>query len=190
MSYKAREIYDGGIYHITNRGNRRCDIFKDCEDFQYFINLICDGIKFFGSENLSVIAYCLMDNHIHLLIKVQNVTLGEFIGRVTSLYTRYFNKKNNYTGHLFGDRYHLEEVKNDAGLMEVSRYIHLNPVRASMVKFPQDYEWSSYGVFIGEKDEKFTDSDLILRKFIYKYRFVLYKEYVERYMIKDVMEEE
>ncbi|MGL4875518.1 MAG: transposase [Clostridium sp.] len=190
MSYKAREYYSGGIYHITNRGNRRSDIFKDCEDFEYFMYLICDGIEHFGAENLKLIAYCLMDNHIHLLIKIKDMAPGEFMGRITGLYTRYFNKKNNYVGHLFGGRYHLEEVKNETGLLEVSRYIHLNPVRAVMVKFPQDYKWSSYSVFIGEEDEKFTSRDIVLRNFIYNYRFILYKEYVEKYMIKDVWEEE
>lgn len=189
MSYKAREWVKEGVYHITNRGNRRSDIFKDEEDFQYFINLICEGLEFFGDENIKLIAYCLMDNHVHLLMKFNNTSPGEFIGRITGLYTRYFNKKNNYVGHLFQGRYHLEEISNDAGILEVCRYIHMNPVRASMVDFPSEYKWSNYNQFIGEDEEVFTNSEIALKYFLHKYRFEMYKDYVERVVLKEKVEE-
>jgi len=90
-----------------------------------------------------------MTNHVHILIATKEKQLGYFIGRVNSMYAKYFNDKYNYIGHLFQDRYFSELIEDDKQMLTTSQYIHLNPVRANMVNLPEDYEWSSFTT--GEK---------------------------------------
>lgn len=91
-----------------------------------------------------------MDNHVHIMLKIEKRPSGELISRVHSIYTKYFNKKYNYIGHLFQDRYYLELIEDDSQLLETSRYVHLNPVKTSMVEMPNEYKWSSYSMLIRE----------------------------------------
>jgi REP element-mobilizing transposase RayT len=177
---RKREWYEGAAYHVTVRGNRRNDIFRDKEDFEYYLSITEEALLYYTQFNYKVICYCLMDNHVHLMIKTDKEPLGKLIGRISALYTRYFNKKYNYIGHLFQDRYFSELIKSDAQMIETSRYIHLNPVRANMVKKPEEYVWSSYSMFIGEKEEKLISSEKILSYFRKENKGELYKEFVER----------
>lgn len=176
---RKREWYKGATYHVTVRGNRRNDIFRDKEDFEYYLNIIEEALPYYINYNYKVICYCLMDNHVHLMIKTDIEVLGKLMGRISAAYTRYFNKKYNYIGHLFQDRYYSELIENDIQMLETSRYIHLNPVRAKMVKNPAEYIWSSYNMFIGNKKEKIIDSSFILNYFKYKDRAELYIKFVE-----------
>lgn len=176
---RKREWYKGATYHVTVRGNRRNDIFRDKEDFEYYLNTIEEALLYYIHYNYKVICYCLMDNHVHLMIKTDIEVLGKLMGRISAAYTRYFNKKYNYIGHLFQDRYYSELIENDIQMLETSRYIHLNPVRAKMVKNPAEYIWSSYNMFIGNKKEKIIDSSFILNYFKYKDRAELYIKFVE-----------
>ncbi|EOR20126.1 hypothetical protein SDC9_71254 [bioreactor metagenome] len=176
---RKREWYKGATYHVTVRGNRRNDIFRDKEDFEYYLNIIEEALLYYINYNYKVICYCLMDNHVHLMIKTDIEVLGKLMGRISAAYTRYFNKKYNYIGHLFQDRYYSELIENDIQMLETSRYIHLNPVRAKMVKNPAEYIWSSYNMFIGNKKEKIIDSSFILNYFKYKDRAELYIKFVE-----------
>ncbi|WP_242849828.1 transposase [Clostridium sp. C8] len=120
-----------------------------------------------------------MDNHVHLMIKIDIEALGKLIGRISAAYTRYFNKKYNYIGYLFQDRYFSELIKNDKQMLETSRYIHLNPVKANMVNNPEEYIWSSYNMITENKKEKIIDSSFILNYFIYNNRVKLYIKYIE-----------
>ncbi len=176
---RKREWCKGSTYHITVRGNRRNDIFRDKEDFEYYLNVIEEALFYYIQFNYKVICYCLMDNHVHLMIKTDTESLGKLMGRISASYTRYFNKKYNYIGHLFQDRYFGELIESDKQMLEASRYIHLNPVKANMVEKPGEYEWSSYNMIIGNKKEKIIDSRFILNYFKYNDTVQLYINFVE-----------
>ena len=149
MGSKARTWYPNSAYHITTRGNRRSDIFKDGEDFEVYLKMLEEALDFYNNE-FELICYCLMDNHVHLVIYTKEKHLKYFISRVNSIYAKYFNKKHNYIGHLYQDRYFSEVIESDAQMLETSRYVHLNPFRAGMVEKPEEYKWSSYSMYIGE----------------------------------------
>ena len=192
MATKKIVWYEGAIYHITNRGNHRNDIFRDEEDFQVYLTFIEENLIYFSSSNYKLITYCLMDNHVHLMIQANLEPLGKFMGRLNSRYTRWFNKKYNYIGHLFQDKYFSELIEQTNQLLDTSRYIHLNPVKAKMVDWPEEYKWSSYKVFIGKNKSKLIDENIVLRQFKYNNRFELYKTFVEYKLIllKEEMERE
>ena len=179
MTTPKRVWYEDAAYHITVRGNHRNDIFRDDEDFQYYLTVIEEALLYYGKYNYQLICYCLMDNHVHLMIKTDDKPLANLISRISSIYTRYFNKKYNYIGHLFQDRYYSELIEDDKQMLETSRYVHLNPVKAKMVETPSEYRWSSYTMFIGKKVEKLINSDIVLKYFKYDNKHKLYKEFVE-----------
>lgn len=170
----------GTIYHVTTRGNRRNDIFRDEEDFQVYLTMLENNFIYYSNLNYRLVAYCLMDNHVHLIIQTDKEPLKRFMARLNSMYTKYFNKKYNYIGHLFQARYFAETIEDDTQLLETSRYVHLNPVKARMVEWPDQYEWSSYLMLIGEKNVKLIDEDVILNYFKFERRFELYKDFVEK----------
>lgn len=178
MTYKARVWYPNSSYHITARGNHRNDIFRDEEDFKIYLTLLEEAIEYFKNK-FSVVCYCLMDNHVHIMLEAKDIHYKYFITRINSLYAKWFNKKYNYIGHLYQDRYFSELIENDAQALETSRYIHLNPVRANMVNMPEEYKWSSYLMYIGNEKEKIIVSESILNYF--KNR-KLYKIFVEQGM--------
>ncbi|OPJ65076.1 transposase [Clostridium oryzae] len=178
--------YSGACYHITSRGNHRNDIFKDEEDFQVYLTLIYESLEYYMYEEYKVICYCLMDNHVHILISTNNSPPGKFVRRLNSKYAKYFNKKYNYIGHLFQDKYHHELIENDAQMLDTSRYIHLNPVKAKMVVKPEEYKWSSYNMYIGIKAEKNIHSDMILKYFAKERNRDLYRSFVEAKIIREI----
>lgn len=176
MVRKKKEWYTNSIHHITARGNRRSDIFKDEEDYKMYLTIVNEcKIKF----EFELCCYCLMTNHIHLEIETSDVSISKIMKRINQIYAQYFNKKYNYIGHLFQDRYHSELIEDDKQMLVTSRYIHLNPVRANMVKLPEDYEWSSYSMYIGKAEEKLISSDKILSYFKVTSKRELYKKFVE-----------
>lgn len=164
MAMKKRIWYPDTSYHITARGNRKYDIFRDSEDFHVYITIMKNAIKYYDGK-FKMACFCLMDNHIHILLQTTDLHMKEFITRVNSIYAKYFNGKYDYVGNLYQGRYYSELIKDDSQMLEVSRYIHLNPVRAGMVKKPEDYLWSSYNMFFHQHDEKLIDTNLILSYF-------------------------
>lgn len=130
-----------------------------------------------------------MDNHIHILLKTKERHMKDFMARVNSIYAKFFNDKYKYIGHLYQDRYFSEIIESDAQMLDTSRYIHLNPVKANMVKKPQEYRWSSYLMYIGEQKEKLINSKDILEYFNKGKERILYKIFVEQGM-KDKYEKE
>lgn len=178
MTSPARIWYPNAIYHITARGNRRNDIFKDDEDFQVYLIIIQAAIEHFEKQ-FEIISYCLMDNHIHILLKTKERYLKDFVSRINSIYAKFFNKKYKYIGHLYQDRYFSEIIQSDSQLLKTSRYIHLNPIRANMVEKPEDYKWSSYSMYIGKKKEKLITTKEVLSYFRKGNERELYKKFVE-----------
>jgi len=145
MPRYARRKSSTGIYHVITRGNRRSDIFFDEYDKLRFIDILKRK-----SEELDfyIYAYCLMDNHIHLLINELGSDISKIMGVINISYVRYFNTKYDKIGHLFQDRYKSEAVENEKYLFGVIRYIHQNPLKAAMVNNVDDYKWSSYKEYI------------------------------------------
>ncbi|MCH5138910.1 transposase [Clostridiaceae bacterium UIB06] len=176
-SRKLREWYPNAMYHITSRGNRRNDIYRDNEDYQVYITILKEAIEYLDNQ-YEIISYCLMTNHVHLQVKTKDKHIKYLMMRVNRFYAKYFNNKYQYVGHLFQARYGSELVEEDSYVLETSRYIHLNPVRAKMVEKPDIYEWSSYSMYIGKEKETFVCSNRILSYFKDKNRG-LYKKYVE-----------
>jgi len=129
VSRGAREKSGSGIYHIMLRGINQQDIFEDDEDRQRFIKTLGRVKK---ETDIEIFAYCLMNNHIHLLIKEKNDEVSKIIKKIGTSYVYYFNWKNERSGHLFQDRYKSEVVESDEYLYTVIRYIHHNPVKAGL----------------------------------------------------------
>lgn len=173
MARQAREKSSTGIYHIMLRGIDKRDIFLDNEDKKKFIKKL---VKAKERANFELYGYCLMDNHVHLLIK-ENEDIGNSIRRMTVGYVRWHNNKYAREGHLFGNRFASEPVETDSYLIGVLRYIHQNPVKAKIVKQPKDYVWSSYFLYIDAYEGKTSYIDTRLIKEYFKTR-----EDFERYM--------
>ena len=124
------------MYHIMCRGNHRHDIYRDDEDRQFYIQVLKEAHKYYP---YLLHSYCLMTNHVHLQIETLILDVSQVMKRINMLYANFFNKKYSFVGHLFQGRYGTELIEKDAYVLETSRYIHLNPVRANMVEHPQDY---------------------------------------------------
>lgn len=149
MPRVARIESSTGIYHIMMRGNNRQTIFTDEEDNIRFIETLQRYQKVSGYE---LYAYCLMGNHVHLLLKTVNEPLGITMRRLISSYVIWYNKKHGRIGHLFQGRFKSEPVENDAYLLTVIRYIFQNPVKAKMVRRVGDYKWSNYIDYLEENN--------------------------------------
>lgn len=185
MAKKKRIWYPGAVYHITNRGNRRSDIFKDEEDFQVYLTILEQTMDKYP---FILYSYCLMTNHIHLQLETEDVEIWHIMRNINLFYSKYFNNKYNYVGHLFQGRYKSEVIENDAYNLQTSRYIHLNPVQAKMVEYPIEYKWSSYDIFMGKRKSDLVNENKILSYFKGNSRR-LYKNYVESKLIETNREE-
>jgi REP element-mobilizing transposase RayT len=144
MARQLRKRSTTGIYHVMLRGIDRRDIFLDDEDKSKFMEALVRA-KEIGKFELY--GYCLMDNHVHLLIK-EHEDIGASVKRITVGYVGWHNKKHERTGHLFQNRYASEPVETESYLITVLRYIHQNPVKARIVGEAKDYLWSSYKQYI------------------------------------------
>jgi len=146
MGRPLRITYSGAHYHVTSRGNEQKDIFKNRRDREKFIQYLESSVTRYGAI---VHAYCLMSNHYHLLLETREANLPEIMRHINGAYTNYYNTKRKRVGHLFQGRYKAVLIEADEYLMELSRYIHLNPVRAGMTTMPEEHSWSSYRDYIG-----------------------------------------
>src|SRR4030043_1793691 len=141
MSRPLRIQYAGAVYHITSRGNARKAIFKDDRDRKVFLNIV-EEVK--DRYHWLCHTYCLMNNHYHLLVETPDGNLSEGMRQLNGVYTQVFNRRHRRAGHLFQGRYKAILVQKDSHLLEVSRYVVLNPVRAGTVERPDQWKWSSY----------------------------------------------
>ncbi len=141
MPRAKREKSRTGIYHIIFRGINRQRIFEDEQDYHRFLQILEDVKK---KSEYEIYSYCLMSNHVHLLMKEGTEELGRTFKRIGAGYVYYYNWKYKRRGHLFQDRYKSEVVEDTAYFLSVLRYIHHNPVKARIVKKLEDYPWSSY----------------------------------------------
>lgn len=146
MSRPIRIEFPDALYHVTTRGDRREDIFEDDQDRREFLAILERVIAQF---NWTCHAWCLMDNHYHLLIQTPDGNLSKGMRQLNGIYTQASNRRHQRAGHLFQGRFKAILVDSDAYLLEVSRYVVLNPVRAGMVKKTEDWAWSSYRASVG-----------------------------------------
>ncbi|MCB1909275.1 MAG: transposase [Rhodocyclaceae bacterium] len=146
MSRPLRLEFCGAVYHVTSRGDRREAIFEDDGDRESFLEILGRVITDF---NWLCHAYCLMGNHYHLLIETPDGNLSKGMRQLNGVYTQASNRRHERSGHLFQGRYKAILVDADAYLLELSRYVVLNPVRAGMVREPGEWPWSSYRAMFG-----------------------------------------
>ena len=177
MAKKKLSWYPGAMYHLTSRGNRKSDIFKDKYDYLIYLEVLQEAIKYYNNS-YEVIAYTLMTNHVHLQIKTTDIHIWHLMSRINKNYARNFNNKYNFVGHVFQSRYNGELIETDEYILAASKYIHLNPVKANMVETPENYRWSSYCVYLGTRKENIINSEILLSHFKGDKR-ELYKKYVE-----------
>ena len=149
MPKKKRVWYPGATYHVMSRGNRRAAIFKEKADYIDFLEYLGNVKEAF---DFKIHAICLMTNHFHMVVETQDKELWKIMHKLLLLYAANYNIKYQLTGHLFENRYNACLIEDERYFLEVSRYIHLNPVKAMMVREPQAYEYSSYGLF-GNSDD-------------------------------------
>jgi len=148
MARPLRIEYEGAFYHITARGNEKKTIFRSDHDLTRFLALLQ---RMHERYRILVHAYVLMANHYHLILETPKANLISTLHDLNTAYTNYFNRRYNRTGHLFQGRYRSLIVEKDAYLLQLSRYVHLNPVRAGVVNRPEDYHWSSYPTYLSTK---------------------------------------
>jgi len=148
MARPLRLEFPGAIYHITSRGDRQEAIYEDDIDRQQWLDILSRVCERY---NWRVHAYCLMDNHYHIVLETADGNLSKGMRQLNGIYTQYFNRQHNRVGHVYQGRYKAILVEKDSYLLELSRYVVLNPVRAGMTKTVEEWLWSSYLVTTGKR---------------------------------------
>lgn len=174
MPRKPRVWFPGAMYHITCRGNRQSDIFREDMDRYYYLKTLRETKQKYP---YILHGYCLMTNHVHLHLETIDVNIGEVMKKINMTYAVYFNNKYSFVGHLFQDRFRSDLIDSDPYNLQVSRYIHLNPVSAGIVDNALDYQWSSYREYMGIRKDDLVTTDFILNYFNSLH---LYKDFVEQ----------
>ncbi len=162
MARKPRIHCPGALYHVISRGNQRQDIFLDDKDLKTFLAYLSE---YKTRYPFHLYAYSLMENHFHLLLKIEGTPLSKIMQSLLFRYTRYFNKRYGKVGHLFQGRYKAILCDKDAYLVELVRYIHLNPVRSGVVMDPEKYVWTSHLDYLGKVKDGFIEEDFVLGQF-------------------------
>ena len=162
MARRPRIHFPGALYHVITRGNRRQGIFLDEKDMKKFLAFLAE---YKCRHPFRLYAYALMKNHLHLLIEVEEIPLGRIMQSLLFRYTRYFNRRYGEVGHLFQGRYKAIVCDKDAYLLELVRYIHLNPVRAKIVKKPEEYLWTGHLSYLGRGRDDLIDEGFVLDQF-------------------------
>ncbi len=172
MARPVRLLVEDGIYHVTLRGNERREIFRDDGDRQRFLQVLAQSVQTF---DVRLLLYCLMTNHVHLVVQTPRANLSAFMHRLQTAYTVYFNRRHRRSGHLVQGRFGARLVQEEGYLLKLSRYVHLNPVFVGAVRreplkvrvqFLRSYAWSSYRSYTGKAEpEKFIDYKRILDAF-------------------------
>ena len=147
MARPLRIEFEGALYHVMARGNARADIFLDDEDHHAFIENLGRVCKRFSWR---VWAWCLMSNHYHLLVETLRPTLSKGMREINGIYTQSFNRRHGRVGHILQGRYKAVLVEKETHLLELSRYVVLNPVQAGMTETAGDWPWSSYSAVMGK----------------------------------------
>lgn len=179
MARPLRIEYNGSVYHITSRGNERKAIFRDDEDRARILDILHAVNKRY---NWLCHAYCLMNNHYHIVIETPDGNISKGMRQLNGVYTQTYNRRHDRVGHIFQGRYKAILIQKESHLLEVCRYVVLNPVRAKTAKKPEEWRWSSYRGTIGkEKPHSCLTTDWILGQYGIRRRAAekKYREFVE-----------
>ncbi len=162
MARRPRLFAAGLLYHVIVRGNQRQKTFLAEKDYQAYLERLARYRTRFG---VTVHAYCLMSNHVHLLLETSSEPLARYMQGLQQSYTQYFNRAHGKVGHLFQGRYKAIVCERDEYLLTLVRYIHLNPVRAKLVCRPEQYRWSGHGVYLNGEATEVIDPTKVLGLF-------------------------
>jgi len=162
MARRPRVHLPGGVYHVMLRGNGGQEIFFTEEDYAYLYGLLEEGTERFGYR---IHAFCCMPNHLHLAVQVGEEPLAKPMQNLAFRYTRRINREHERVGHLFQGRYKAVLVDHDSYLLELVRYLHLNPVRAHLVDVAEAYPWSSHRAYLGQARLAWLTTDWVLGQF-------------------------
>lgn len=179
MPRKARIQSRTNYYHVIVRGNNRDRIFVHAGQKKFYLNLLK---KQNTDKLIDVAAYCLMDNHVHLIVKAEPDNLVKAMKSLNTTYAMNFNRHTEGIGHVFQDRYRSEAINDERYLLQVVRYIHNNPVKAKMVKRAEDYNWSSYNEYIKGNSNISAQQ----KEFIMGYFNNSFEQFVEFHMQNDL----
>jgi putative transposase len=157
MARPLRIIYQDAFYHVTARGNERRAIFISGRDYERFLTYVASALQ---KYRCILHAFVLMRNHYHLILQTPEANLSSFMHSLNTAYTTYFNIKRSRSGHLFQGRFKALLIDVDAYLLELSRYIHLNPVRAGVTQKPEDYPYSSYRSYMDPGEVSLVSREL------------------------------
>lgn len=165
MARPLRVEFEGAVYHVTARGNEKRKVFFSRRDYEKFKEYLADAVAKF---DVILHGYVLMTNHYHLIIETPRKNLSKIMHHINSSYTTYINVKRKRSGHLFQGRFKSIIVDKDGYLLELSRYIHLNPVRVNMVERPEAYPHSSYGSYTSSTKNNLVTTGTILGMITHK----------------------
>ncbi|MCF6155784.1 MAG: hypothetical protein E3K36_11155 [Candidatus Brocadia sp.] len=186
MARPLRIEYPGAFYHVISRGNAEEILFTDGRDRDKFLEYLVKCVERFTTK---IHTYCLMSNHYHVLVETPQANLSRAIQWLNVCYSVYFNRRHRRRGHLFQGRFKAILIDANEYLVLLSRYIHLNPVRAKMVKHPMEYPWSSYPAFAGKRRKPdWLNTETVLSYFgkEKKEAVVSHRSYVEKSMIEPI----
>lgn len=177
MPYRDKIFFVGGFYHVYNRGFLKRKIFYSEKDADGFVERMAELC---GEKSLNLHVYCLMPNHFHMLVeqKVEN-GVGDFLSRLQGGYAKFFNKKYEQKGQVFEGRFKAKLIETDEYLLQVSKYIHRNPVVAGLIKNGLTYKWSSYRSYVSELRDNFLVVDRILSYFNKTAKTSSYRSFVD-----------
>lgn len=153
MGRKRRIWLPSYFYHIVSRGNHRDPLFHDLADYRVFLHILKQVYQKYPFEMAS---YCLMTNHYHMQIRSENHSLSKTIGRLNKQYVDYYNTKYSVSGHLFEERFFASILVDTQAMLDVSSYIHLNPVKAGIAQVPEAYHHSSYSYYLNPRKKRST----------------------------------
>jgi REP element-mobilizing transposase RayT len=183
MTRQWRIEYENALYHVMSRGNEQRDIVRDDHDRERFLEILGNMS---WRHAVDVHAYVLMNNHYHLLLSTPRANLSRSMQWFSVTYTQYFNSRHKRSGHLFQGRFKSFLVENDAYLMQLSCYIHRNPVRAGIVNRLIDYSWSSYQAYAYDRNKtEWLETSLILSQFPKRGKYTAYRDSVKEYARED-----
>ena len=189
MTRPLRIEYDGAVYHVTSRGNAGQNVFVNDQDREAFLEVLCDTVERFG---WICHAYCLMSNHYHLLIETPSANLSRGMQLLNGVYTQRFNRQQGRAGHVLQGRFKSIVVEKESHLLELARYVVLNPVRAKMVRSVRHWPWSSYRATAGQEEPlSFLTTEWILSQFSDQRReaITLYRRFVRQGHCVEVWDE-
>lgn len=154
----ARRVAESGFYHVVTRGNGKQIIFESDDDRAAFVKLLKECTN---AEGVSVIAWCLMDNHVHIILLDPDGRLSEVMRTLLTRYANRFNARTGHVGHVFQERFYSEAIESDRQLLAAVRYVHLNPEKGGLCAADK-YRWSSYSEYVGSESAQLARTEIVL----------------------------